>query len=104
MSWSISTTLERKDTAIDAAKEVDKLRALDRSSAGNQQCESERDEQIEAAIAAAFQLFAHPVFANAAEIGVSLSGHANPEHKTQSGWSNESINVSVFVKSYRAES
>ena len=27
MSWSLSTTLERKDTAVDAAKDVDKLMA-----------------------------------------------------------------------------
>jgi len=102
MSWSITTTLERKDTAVDYAKDVDKLMELDRTNIGNSQCEKERDEQIEAAIHAAFQLFAHPIFSNAAEIGVNLSGHANPEHKAESGWSNDSISINVFVKSYKS--
>lgn len=101
MSWSISTTLKREGNAVDLANEVNKLRGLDRSMIGNTNCVKERDEQIEAAITSAFQLFACPIFDNAAEITVSLSGHANPEHKMADGWANESITVSVWASKYR---
>ncbi len=101
MSWSMSTTLKREGNTADLANEVNKLRALDRSMIGNSNCVKERDEQIEAAITSAFQLFACPIFDNAAEITVSLSGHANPDHQKASGWADETINVQVWVSKYR---
>jgi len=42
-------------------------------------------------------------FTNAAEISVSMAGHANEEHKKDASWSNEFINISVSIKRYREE-
>jgi hypothetical protein len=100
MSWALSATLNHTDGLT---LEIDQLKSIDRTNIGNSQCVEERDEQIELAIDAVSHLLDDAAFANAAEIGVTLSGHANPEHKTASGWANEAINISVFVKSYRED-
>lgn len=101
MSWSISTVLEGEDADVLSTNAIDELSAIDRTNIGNSDCIKERDEQIEAAIYVTSQLLAAGGFNNAKEVSVSISGHANPEHNTRSGWSNESITVTVAVKSYR---
>lgn len=101
MSWSIYKVLEGENADVFSTNAIDELEAVDRTNIGNQNCVKERDEQIEAAIRAVSQLLLEGGFANAKEINVSISGHANPEHKTASGWSNEAINISLSIKSYQ---
>lgn len=101
MSWSISTVLAGENADVLSANAIDELSGIDRTNIGNADCAKERDEQIEAAIRAVSQLLVEGGFNNAEEISVSMSGHANPEHSTRSGWSNESITVTLAVKSYR---
>jgi hypothetical protein len=106
MSWSISGELKELksgDTDELLLKAIDTLTAVDRTNIGNSHCEKERDEQIDAAIRAASQLIVEGGFGNAEEITVSLSGHANKEHKRDSSWSNEFISVQVYLKGYRPE-
>lgn len=102
MSWSISKTLDYEHSDIGRQRVCAELDAMDRASVGNQHCILERDEQIDAAIQATSQLLAVGGFSNAAEISVSLSGHANPDHKAEAGWSNDAVTISVSIKRYRA--
>lgn len=103
MSWSMSTVLKHEHTDVGLQKNLDALNAIDRTNVGNQHCVKERDEQIDTAIHAVHQIIVEGGFSNAAEITVSMSGHANPNHETANGWSNESINISVYVKSYKTD-
>jgi hypothetical protein len=100
MSWSISKTLEHTRTSVGLQKNLDELNAVDRGNVGNQACEKERDEQIDAAIKAAFQVMVEAGFVNAEEIQVSLSGHANKDHQEDPFMSNEFINIAVAVRSH----
>lgn len=104
MSWAISKVLNNESNEVTdmfIQSGVDALRAIDRTHIGNQQCEKERDEQIDAAIKAVGTLLAQGGFANAAGLSVTLSGHANPEHKSQPGWANEAINISLSITRYQ---
>ncbi len=99
MSWSTSITFNHENTGIGLQKDLDAINTLVPS--GQDYAKVERDEQCEAAKRAAFQIISEGGFGNAEEITVSLSGHANEGHEDTKG-ANESINVSVFVKKYRA--
>lgn len=103
MSWSISKTLNHEQTDVGLQKDLDVLNEVDRANVGNQQCEKERDEQINAAIRATFQMLVDAGFDNAKEISVSMSGHANKNHGKDDSWSNEFISINVFVKTYKEE-
>ena len=103
MSWTISKTLKNENTGIGLQKSLDELNDVDKTNIGNQQCETERDEQIDAAIKAAFQLIIEGGFSNADEISVSLAGHANKDHEKEQEWANDYISIQVHVKRYRSE-
>jgi len=103
MSWTISETVKHESTGIGLQKALDQLNAVDRTNVGNQQCEKERDEQIDAAIKAAFQLIVEGGFANAEEISMSLAGHANKDHEKEQEWANDYISIQVHIKRYRSE-
>jgi len=104
MSWSISTDLKNEPNDMFTDNKLQRLREIDRTNIGNQDSPTERDHQIDAAINAAALLIVQGGFVeNAAEIAVSLSGHANPEHKAAAGYARDTITVSISVKSYRPE-
>jgi len=98
MSWSLNTALKHPNAGTEV---LDQLQEIDRSNIGNAHSIKERDEQIDAAFDVVSQLVAGPAFVNADEISISLSGHANPEHKHADGWPNDSVSISVTIKSYR---
>lgn len=100
MSWSISTEVKRESPDI-AQKFLDTFNTVDRSHIGNEHCKEERDEQIHSAVKAVIQLLVEAGFDNADVISVSMSGHANKDHKKDSSWSNEFINLNVAIKSYK---
>lgn len=102
MSWSLSTTIKAAEVPVSKTGMVpEELVNIDRSNIGNNQALKERDEQIDAAIDAALRILVQGGFDNAEEIAITMSGHANPEHKPVEGWSNETINVSVTIRKYR---
>jgi hypothetical protein len=103
MSWSLSGKLIRPEGFADVSQNMHDLLAFDRSNAGNTQCIKERDEQIDTAQKLASVFLATEAFANAEEISVSMSGHANPEHKKSTEYANENINISVSVYKYKGE-
>jgi hypothetical protein len=101
MSWSISTTLNHERTGIGLQRSLDALNALVAS--GNDQAPKERDEQVATATGAVFKMLADGgPFDNAEEISVSLSGHANEGHKKDPAVAYEYIQISLYVKKYRA--
>lgn len=103
MSWSIGATLYKDD--VDNANTIafQKLHAIDRSQIGNQQCTKERDEQIDTAIAAVAKLLSEGGFSNAAEVSVSISGHANKEHQKEQEWANDYISIQLHINRYVGE-
>lgn len=105
MSWSLSTTVkpdgENKNHAV-----VLQLQqaAANRESVGNQHCPQERDQQIDAAVQAVLDLLIGGHFiTNAEEISISMSGHANKDHYKDDSWSNEFVNITVAIKTYRPD-
>lgn len=103
MSWSISTELKNEPDDMFTDNKLQRLKALDRSNIGNQHCEKERDEQIDAAMqAVASLLIAGGFIQNADVLSISMSGHANKDHNKDDSWSNEFVNINVSVKGYKA--
>lgn len=98
MSWSLSTEIDNTNKES-LQMGLDKLATVDRGNIGN--AIPERDTQIDECVILVQELVCSPIFENAETIGVVLSGHANPEHKAQSGWANDGVTVQVFVKKYR---
>ena len=99
MSWSGSTKFKATSEGGDAAA----IRAIVVS--GNESAlvdgegvstRIERDTQASIAKNAAIAILDTTPFENAEWIGVSISGHTNPHHERQPGFSNESITVTVF--------
>jgi hypothetical protein len=110
MSWSIGTQVKRGDSAEDLQREADQVRKQidelkdDPARIGNSHCQQERDEQIDAAIRAAFLLLGSGVFANAGEVSVSFSGHANPGHEKDKSTANEFVAITISTQKYKSES
>lgn len=104
MSWSLSGKVVNPEGFADVEDTMQQLQAFDRSKAGNDQCLTERDEQIDRAQKITSVLLATEVFEHAEEITVNMSGHANADHKKSGeGWSNESIHIGVSVSKYKGE-
>lgn len=104
MSWSINTVLKNEDSPEGLQKAIVQLESISRENVGNQHCEVERDEQIDAAIAATTNLLFDAGILNVAdEISVVMSGHANKNHQKDDSWSNEFISINVSVNRYREE-
>ena len=103
MSFSLSGRIKSPEGFADVQKNLEDLLAFDRSNAGNTQCVAERDELIDTAQKLASVLMATEAFANAEEVSVVMSGHANPEHKKSSEYANESISLSVSIFKYKGE-
>jgi hypothetical protein len=95
MSWSASTSFKWVKNGL----VPDELSAMVAS--GQDYAKKERDEQLEAAKGAALRCLVEGGFDNAEEVAVNLSGHANEGHNEIKGAA-ESINISVYVKKYRA--
>jgi hypothetical protein len=103
MSWSIGATLNNDGAELLAQNALNALNEMDRTNIGNQDCVEERDQQIDAGIRAISQLLDEAIFEHAEEISIFMTGHANKDHKKASGWSNDSISISITVQSYKAE-
>jgi hypothetical protein len=103
MSWSIEKTITNEEGFADVGKNLEELETIERPSPSADLVNGEQDDQIDTAIKIGSILLATEVFQNAAEVKVSLSGHANPEHKEKSGWSNESVGIRIDVKRYRKD-
>jgi hypothetical protein len=95
MSWSKQVTLDMTGDVDVSAKLAAVLPA------GQTDLPDEVSAQNERAEGVALLLIDSPVFANAAELSVTLSGHANPEHKAQPGSYGDTITVSVHISKYR---
>jgi len=92
MSWSFAIPAPADDFDTAAAKALtDYHEGL---AAADVTLEDEAKQQIDTAVAAAKVLVESG--AVGAHVGVSLSGHANPEHKPKQGWANDTIAVSVY--------
>lgn len=94
MSWSFGGNV----AAGDDVRAVLSL-ARDSLSDMNSDAPVERDQQIDAAIAAVAELI--PAVGGAAR--VYLSGHANPGHKDREGYSPETITVNLVAVAPAAE-
>ena len=103
MSWSLSGILGNPEGFADVNNNLQQLSAIDRTNAGNNQCLQERDEQIDTANKITSVLLATEVFQNAEEISISMSGHANPEHKKSDQYGNENISINVSVRKYQGD-
>lgn len=86
MSWSSSVSkVSRSElqAALEAALVL-----------GNDDVPTERQEQVDAARAAALYIARSAAVGDGA-FNVSINGHANPEHKPRDGWSNDYVNVTI---------
>lgn len=80
MSWSASGTAENGEVEISV----------------NGELSPESFEQFEIAGKAAEQVIASGALGNpAGKYYVTVSGHANANHKPTSGWSNDSLTISI---------
>ena len=95
MSWSISAYLKPEKGQY---LKIEDIKAL--VPVGNEQCPEERDEQVMAAKHAVYNIVNNAGFENAEEITVTMSGHANKDHKKDPAWANEFISISISIKSY----
>jgi len=92
MSFSGSVTIPR---GLDADGVDDALDSLTVS--GNDDCPTERDKAVEAAIDAASDVINSGALGATAEYGfvVNVSGHVNPGNKPVPGMSNDGVYVSI---------
>ena len=87
MSWSLSVNAQYAD-AVDA---------ITNAAASPDTDKPEQVEQVQAGKDAAIALIKSLTVVNDAEqdVGVSISGHANPAHKPAAGYGNDCIYVSI---------
>jgi hypothetical protein len=102
MSWSIGKTITNEEGFADVGHNLEELENIERPTPG-EDVMTEQGEQIDTAVKIASILLATEVFQNAAEVYVSLSGHATPEHKSNNS-TNESVGIRIDVKRYRKDS
>jgi hypothetical protein len=104
MSWSISTTVDdASQVAVECSakfeKSVDALRD-DGGKVADWYNEAEVREQFERAVDAARKL---GEVVGPGPISVTLSGHANPEHRPTDGYANDCVTVSVVSLAEKPE-
>ena len=91
MSWSNFTQIEAGANREAIREQINALAVT-----GNEDAGEARDEQVEAAKAAAIFLIESSAFGDGGRgLRVSLAGHVNPGHQPQIGSLYESVSVSV---------
>lgn len=95
MSWSFHATC----TEPNIEGEIDKAEQDYRMQSGLT-FTPEVDDQIKAATEAAVAAFRSGAIGKPLKFTVSLSGHANPGHKPQEGWSNDTLTISLAGQEY----
>jgi hypothetical protein len=102
MSWSVSTTVEKfEKTDVGLQIALEAIADAGRSVQANMEVKEETSQQVDAAVRAAHAMIVEGGFDNAETISISLSGHANPEHKMRPEWANDYISVQIYISKYR---